>query len=82
MAEGDLYFTCENKNESFEQVLRSMIYEDADGNPVLHTDPSGTALQNYFTCDVSRKTLTTEQVLRSMVLEDADGNPYLNTTSG
>jgi hypothetical protein len=80
MAEGDPYFTCENKNTSFDQVLRDMIYEDEDGNPVLHTNPSGTALEKYFNCD-TRKNLRTEQVLRDLVLEDADGKPYLNTTS-
>lgn len=79
MAAGEKYVTCTNKEDSFEQLLRKMIYIDADGNPVLHTDQDGTELEPYFTCERSDRPL--EQVLREMILEDEDGNPYLNTTS-
>lgn len=81
MAAGDKYIACENKELSLDQLIRSMIYDDGEGNPVLHTDPAGTALENYFTCDESRKHLSTEQVFRDMILEDDDGEPYLNTTT-
>jgi hypothetical protein len=79
MAAGDKYVTCDNKEESLIQLLRKMIYIDADGNPALHTDQSGTALEPYFTCDRAERSL--EHVFREMILEDDDGNPYLNTTS-
>lgn len=79
MAAGDNYFNCD-PNLGTEQVLRDMIYDDGEGNPVLHTDPAGTALEPFFNCD-ERKALSTEQVFRMMILEDAGGNPYLNTTT-
>lgn len=78
MAQGDVYTQCGNALTT-EQLIRKCIYRDADGNPVLHTDPTGTALQPYFDCDT--KEINLDQVFRLMVLEDADGNPYLNTTS-
>lgn len=74
------YFNCGNNHISAEQVIRSMIYEDAEGNPVLHTNPGGTNLEPYFNCD-KRQNLSLEQVLKDMVLVDVDGKPYLNTTS-
>lgn len=79
MAAGDNYFTCENKNESLEQALRDLIYRDANGNPVIQTDPDGTVLEKWFTCE--NKNMSLEQALKLAILEDADGNPYLNTTS-
>lgn len=79
MAQGDSYIQC-GDGETIEQLIRKMIYEDEDGNPVIHTDENGTSLQPYFNCD-ARKELSLDQVFRLMVLEDADGNPYLNTTS-
>jgi hypothetical protein len=83
MAAGDKYIDCTNgkKNLTLDQLIRSMIYDDGAGNPVLHTDPAGTLLQNFFTCNSSRKELSTDQVLRDMILQDADGEPYLNTTT-
>lgn len=79
MAAGDNFFQCD-PNLGTEQVLRDMIYDDGNGNPVLHTDPAGTSLDPYFNCD-ERKALGIEQVFRDMILEDADGKPYLNTTT-
>jgi YD repeat-containing protein len=80
MAAGDKWLDCSGqKNISLDQAIRKMIYRDAEGNPVLHTDPAGTALEPYFTCDNTGE--STEQVLRALILQDADGNPYLNTTS-
>ena len=79
MAAGDIYTQCGNALTT-EQLIRKTIYRDVDGNPVLHTDPAGTALEPYFNCD-STKEISLDQVFRLMVLEDADGNPYLNTTS-
>lgn len=72
------YITCEKTNLSLEQLFKEMIYEDADGNPALHTDPNGTVLQPWFTCD---RQMTFEQTMRKMILVDGDGNPYLNTTA-
>lgn len=82
MAAGDNWFDCTNAKKilSVEQAIRLMIYDDGTGQPVLHTDPAGTALEPYFNCD-ERKILSLEQVFRDMILEDADGNPYLNTTT-
>lgn len=82
MAQGDKWFDCTNPKKilSIEQTLKLLIYDDGAGNPVLHTDPAGTALEPYFNC-AERKVLSMEHVLRDMILEDADGNPYLNTTS-
>ncbi len=79
MAAGDPYVTCDTKNTDTEKLLRQLIYNDGSGNPIVHTDPSGTVLQPWFTCE--NKNMTLEQALRLAVLEDADGNPYLNTTS-
>jgi hypothetical protein len=80
MAQGDLYFQCASGNKkTLEDVIRDMIYVDENGKAVLHTDPAGTALLPYFTCD--NKEVTLEQALRELILEDADGNPYMNTTS-
>lgn len=82
MAAGDKWFDCSDPKHilTTEQTLRKLIYDDGNGNPVLHTDPDGTALQPFDFCDDSKK-LTMEQVFRMMILEDADGNPYLNTTT-
>lgn len=77
MAQGDNFLDCKLTTD---QVFRAMIYDDGNGNPVLHTDPDGTDLEPFFNC-AERKNLSTEQVFRMMVLEDADGNPYLNTTT-
>lgn len=79
MAQGDNYFNCDDKQE-LEAVVRDMIYDDGNGNPVLHTDPSGTSLTKWFDCD-EHKAESLEQVFRQMILQDADGNPYLNTTT-
>lgn len=78
MAAGDKYLICDGK--TLEQVLRQLFYVDADGNPVLHNDPNGTALQPFFNCANNRQ-LTLEQVLRDTILQDAGGDPYLNTTA-
>lgn len=79
MALGDNFFKCD-PNLGTEQVIRDMIYDDGSGNPVLHTDPTGTVLEKYFNCN-ARKSLSLEQVFRGMILEDSDGQPYLNTTT-
>lgn len=79
MAAGDNYFTC-NFHLGTEQAIREMIYDDGAGNPVLHTDPAGTALLPYFDCE-EKNALPLEQVFRAMILEDANGKPYLNTTT-
>lgn len=80
MAQGDNYFQCEaGAKKSTEDVLRELIYVDINGNPVIHTDENGTALEPYFTCD--NKEVNLDQVLRAAILEDANGRPYLNTTS-
>ncbi len=79
MATGDNYFSCDPKLGT-EQVIRDMIYDDGEGNPVLHTNPSGTSLEKYFNCN-ERKCLSLEQVFRMMILSDENESPYLNTTS-
>jgi hypothetical protein len=78
MAAGDNYFKC-SPNLGIDQAFRDMVYEGIDGKPVLHTNPSGTILPNYFNCS-ERKNLSLEQVFRQLILEDANGKPYLNIT--
>jgi hypothetical protein len=80
MAQDDVYTNCDNKEQGIEQLIRQMIYEDENGNPILHTDTNGTELEPYFNC-TERKEMSLDQVFKLMVLEDANGNPYLNTTS-
>lgn len=82
MAAGDNWINCEDsrKNLSPDELFRLLIYDDGEGNPVLHTNTEGTELEPYFNCD-TRQNLGIAQVFRDLILEDADGKPYLNTTS-
>lgn len=81
MAQGDKWFNCTNQRKTLsdEQILKLITYNDGNGNPVLHTDPNGTALDPFFTCE--NKGLSLDSALRDMILEDANGKPYLNTTT-
>jgi hypothetical protein len=79
MAQGDPFVDCDNKL-GIDSLIRLLIYKDANGNPVLHTDSAGTSLLPFFECD-SITRISLEQIFRSMILIDANGNPYLNTTT-
>ena len=72
----DPYFTCDNKNISFEQAFRMMIYDDGNGNPVINLNPLGSVLDPYFTCD--NENISFEQLLKLLTVQDSNGNPVLN----
>ena len=76
MAVGDSYFDCNNNILSLPQVIKDMIYDDGEGNPVININPEGSTLEPFFTCE--NKEISIEQILRDLIVQDENGNPVFN----